>query len=160
MQIPNTTQVTPNYSTLFPRRTQEARSGNKHMPLLRARAVHTMTQEVLFLFPLQRKALRVFLPARFSQRTRMPCELFVYEYPKQMSMAHTRQIKLDVHFEFLNILLASQTSLASTLRWHALVSYATVLCVQASLLEAHVACGSLFKVWFWQKGSIALINVA
>lgn len=33
----------------------------KHMPLLRARAVHAMTQEVLFLFHLQRNALQVSL---------------------------------------------------------------------------------------------------
>lgn len=59
----------------------------KHMPLLRARAVHAMTQEILFLlFHLQRNALQVFLLEIISPRALISCDFSIYEHPKQKSM--------------------------------------------------------------------------
>lgn len=90
----------------------------KHMLLLRARAVHAMTREILFLlFHLQRNALQVFLLESFSQRILISCELFIYEHPKQMSMVIRELNKRGYSFRISKCSLSGFTdhNLAPTL---------------------------------------------
>lgn len=88
------------------------------MLLLRARAVHAMTREILFLlFHLQRNTLQVFLLESFSQRILISCELFIYGHPKQMSMVICELNKSGYSFRISKCSLSGFTdhSLAPTL---------------------------------------------